>query len=317
MLRNAVKSRSETRSGPSGPPAWAWPIIFWGSVASVILLFVVPTPWCWLMLVALVPLIHGSHDVLHKAPGSSAIRRLHQAMAETLGYALQGMNMEVVRPSHLCHHSAGRAQDGFMPDLYWSARHLYGYVVYYANLLILPATFHQLAGYARLLLPPRWIAPNFPESLPERITPAYLRNQLAVTLFVVYAIAVGGLERAIVYELALCLVWNLGQNVAHYGLSAPSPATDRVCARTYLLPWPLSWLTFGSTSHFLHHADMRIPGEQLYREDRIRAAESAYAIAVHRHYGVWPYLRDVARQFRGPLREHDLSTDWIVRTDAQ
>jgi fatty acid desaturase len=270
------------------------------------------------MLLGIVPLIHGSHDVLHKSSSTHIAGRLHQAVAETLSYAAQGMNMEIVRPSHLSHHRSGRADGGFMPDLHWSARHLYGYVVYYANLLLLPALFHQFAGYARLFVGPHRLSPDFPESMPQKITPAYIRNQAAVTVFVVYALVVGGLIRTAVYETVLCLVWSLGQNVAHYGLRAPDPTTERVCARTYLLPWPLSWLTFGSTSHFLHHADMRVPGAQLYREDHIKAAENAYGITVRRYYGVWPYLRDVAKQFRGPLRGSDLSTEWIAsaRTDS-
>ncbi len=310
-MRFAAGARREE----SDLPLAAWMFIFWGSVASAFLLFLLPAPWCWLMLAGIVPLIHGSHDVLHRGPSGGVVQRLHQGAAETLGYAVQGMNMEIVRPSHLYHHKTGRGDESFMPDLHWSTRRLYGHVQYYANLLVLPALSCQVLGFARLVMSPRRLVPKFPESVPKTIGVPYLRNQLAVVAFIAFALSVGGITRAAVYEVVLCVVWSVGQNVAHYGLKGPDSSTDRVCARTYFLPWPLSWLTFGSTSHFLHHADMRIPGGELYREDHIRAAEAAYDITVRRYYGLTPYLRDLLAQFRGPLRESSLDTDWIVPTD--
>jgi fatty acid desaturase len=306
-----MRALDRTHRAFSAPPRLAWLLIFWGSVASALLFFALPSPWHWLMLLGLVPLIHGSHDVLHMGPAHGLVSRFHRAAAETLGYAVQGMNMEIVRPSHLYHHKTGRGDDSFMPDLEWSARRLYGHVRYYANLLFLPAVAVQILGFARLAMGPRRLAPNFPESIPEKVGVAYVRNQLAVVAFMTYALWFGGLGRAVVFEAVLCIVWSLGQNVAHYGLRGPDSSTDRVCARTYLLPWPLNWLTFGSTSHFLHHADMRIPGSELYREDHIQAAESTFGINVRRYYGAGPYFRDLFRQFRGPLRESDLKVDWV------
>lgn len=297
-------------------PVWVSVCIFWASVVSVIGFFALPDPWCWLGLLAIVPLIHGSHEVLHGTLLSARVRprvaSAHRALAETVGFAVQGMNLELLRPAHLHHHQTGRDDDGFVPDLRWSARRMNALVRYYANLLGLPAAAFQLAGFARLLLPPSRLPFMFPDLMPQRLTGAYIRNQAAVVMFVAYALVVGGTERTLAYELVFCFVWSVQQNVAHYGLRGPDRTTDRVCARTYLLPWPLNWLTFGSTSHFLHHANMRVPGRELYREDNIRTAEVEYGVAVRRCYGLWPYARDLARQFRGPLNERDLTFDWLA-----
>jgi fatty acid desaturase len=315
-----VKPSTITASIWYCPPPIVGICIFWASCVCVLGLFLVPTPWCWLCLLAIVPLIHGAHEVLHNSllPRTGRLargRRLHQRTAEAVGFALQGMNIELLRPAHLHHHRFGRHDEGYAPDVGAAKRPLYGTIRYYIALVGLPAAAWQAAGFARLLAPPRLLPFRVPIEFKATLTRRYVGDQVAVAGFFAYAVLAGGVGRLLLYEFTLCFIWSVQQNVAHYGLRGIDRDTDRVCSRTYLLPWPFSWVTFGSTSHFLHHADMGVPGRLLYERSALERAERELLVIVERQRGLRAYLLDLVRQFKGPVDEPELSTSWMVRSE--
>ena len=289
-------------------------LLGWLLMASVLLL---PAPWCWVGLVGLIPVIHGGHDVLHGMGRADASRwaSIHQSMLRLAASASQGMNLELLYGAHIHHHRYGRHDEGYAPDAgspgWWSA----ATARYYISLVGLPALQWQVAGFARVLAPSRTCRLLQRFDAARSISGQFVLNQAAIVVWWGTALAIAGWQRLLVMELALCFVWSVQQNVAHYGIKGIDETTDRLCSRSYYLPWPLNWLTFGSTAHFLHHADMRVPPSQLYDDELLSRAEGELEVLVKREYGLWPYLRDLLRQFKGPVRDCELVTDWLVGCD--
>jgi len=300
-------------------PPLAGIAIFWASCVGFLAAFWLPMPWSWILgVVAIEPILYGSHEALHGhfVPRHSRLGgRKHQEIAAVVGTALQGMNLYLLRPAHLHHHRYGRYDDGYAPDVAPTKPTLLNRLHYYVYLIGLPGLLWQGAGFARLL--------RRPENLPflakinfrERLDRRYFVAQGCVIATLAYLIAVGGFAAFAAFEVTFCLLWSVQQNIAHYGLRGVDPETDRVCARSYYLPWPLNWITYGSTAHFLHHADTSVPAWELYDEAPLRRAEDRLGISVVTQYGVWPFLRDAFKQFKGPIRVHDLETTWMQASD--
>jgi fatty acid desaturase len=118
--------------------------------------------------------------------------------------------------------------------------------------------------------------------------------------------------RFAVYEVIFCLVWSLLQNAPHYGLHGFDANSDRVCAHTYIVGPVSRLMTFGSTSHFAHHVDMGIPGPFLQEDDTLREIEERVGVAIVRKTGIFSFVVDVLRQFKGPLSEEELEASWCV-----
>ncbi|TDU06614.1 hypothetical protein EDD99_5177 [Streptomyces sp. 846.5] len=139
---------------------------------------------------------------------------------------------------------------------------------------------------------------------------------MALTIaYPIYYIAMAGLPVFIGFWFGLCFLWCIQQNIAHYGLTGIDPSTDRVCAHTYYLPKPFSWITYGSTAHFLHHADMSLRASDLYSPEKLGRVEERLRLTIRPKYGITPYVVDIVKQFRGPVAVSDLTLDWVAELD--
>ena len=274
-----------------------------------------------LTLFAFIPVFYGSHEALHFSlfawrDVNPRVGVIINEIACAIGFALQGMNFRLLRPAHIAHHALGRYEEGYAPDVAGEAPAFTDYVRYYITLLGLPAFQWQAAGFLSLAMPPSRlpISRKIPIAKDHSFIPTAVA-QLLVIGFWVYAIAIAGPGRATVYLIAMSILWSLLQNVAHYGLKGFDPATDRVCAHTYILQTPFRYITFGSLSHLAHHVDMHIPGLLLQREDVAQAIEQRLAIKIKPKHGIIAFIIDILRQFRGPLPESALHCSWIQPTE--
>lgn len=288
-------------------------LIFSLGVAGLVVAPQLPGYWPVLLALASIePIIYGTHEALHAEDGTVEEPGVYfPKHLATVGMSLQFMNIEILRVAHLFHHRTGRYGDGWAPDVTPGPPTALQKIHYYAGLVFLPAFMWQGAC---------WIRPLFPLSRQPHLTGIgyrghagfrYLIGQLLVVAYIAYFISSSSLIVFILYWLGFGVLWSLQQNIAHYGLRGFDSATDRVCARTYLLPAPARWITFGSTSHFLHHVDQTLGSEQLNDPEALIRAESHFGIVVVRKVGLAPYIRDILRQFKGPMPAKDLTLEWI------
>jgi fatty acid desaturase len=146
-----------------------------------------------------------------------------------------------------------------------------------------------------------------PSKIPFAVVQAFVASVILLFVFD------GGVVKFVIFEVAFCFMWSIFQNVAHYGLCGIDPATDRLCARTYILEKPFRVLTFGSFSHFAHHADMQIPGAYLHKIEVLSTLENELGIELEVKRGIWELAADLVRQFKGPLTEAELTSSWIKK----
>ena len=136
-------------------------IFFWISCVCVILGFWVSQPVISAILLAFnLSILYSSHEALHdtllpRHGKGATLRNFHSGLALTIGFALQGMNFQLLRPAHLHHHTYGRYDDGWAPDVFPHPPTFGDRVRYYINLCGYPALWWQLAGFARLVVPPK------------------------------------------------------------------------------------------------------------------------------------------------------------------
>ncbi len=280
--------------------------------------FCLAHPLSYVLLVFVIPVFYGAHEALHdtlvpRTGFMARTRSVHNELAALVGFAIQGMNVNLLRPAHLHHHAFGRYDEGYSPDVVPDRPTLADRVRYYVSLCGLPAIAWQFAGYAVLIAPPSrlpfLVNIRFPQPL---LTRRYCIHQLAVILFTVFAIAMGGWLKWLVFQGIFCLAWSLLQNVSHYRLRGNDPITDRVCARTYILERPFRLLTFGSTSHLAHHVDPDTPGLLLHTSQVLAQTERRLGVGVRITRGVFRFGLDVLRQFQGPVPARELETSWAV-----
>ena len=297
-------------------PLWSV-LFFWFSCAVVIAGFFIHHPISYLLLMFIWPVYHGTHEALHdtlipQIGITSKWRSAHNSLALLVGFGLQGMNFRLLRPSHLVHHAHGRYDEGYAPEIISEKISLKTRFQYYSTLIGLPALANQLAGFVILVFPrPHAIFKQHipfdqePSKIPFAVVQAFVASVLFIFVFE------GGVVKFVVFEIAFCFMWSVFQNVAHYGLCGIDPATDRLCARTYVLEKPFRVLTFGSFSHFAHHVDMQIPGAHLHKREVLNTLENELGIELEIKRGICALVADLFRQFKGPLTETELSSSWI------
>src|SRR6476620_6170338 len=83
--------------------------VFWISCAFVLLGFRIPGVLGAALLMFMIPVFFGAHEALHDTlipmAGWAAVgRSTHNHVACIVGFALQGMNIHLLRPGHLHHH---------------------------------------------------------------------------------------------------------------------------------------------------------------------------------------------------------------------
>lgn len=286
-------------------------VLYWICIGVVPFSFLLPAPVFWIVaIVAVEVVIFGSHEALH----ATVSRRITPGLGECaaiFGYAVQGMNFYLLRPAHMRHHQLGRYDEGYAPDVVVGKPKLWQRLHYYAILVSAAALAYQLAGLCGIV-----------GSKSKRFRAAKVSRtkwaaaQVAVVLFWLVSYILGGWLKVVIYESIFAFLWSLQQNVSHYGLEGVDPVTDRICANTYYLPWPLNLVTFGSTSHFLHHARPELEGTRLYVRDELIVVERRLGIQVAEKHGVTPFIFDLFRQFHGPIPESQLTTDWLVANDV-
>lgn len=281
-------------------------IVYWVCVVLAPLTFLLPISVFWaLAIVAIEIVIYGSHEALHATVNRRPIYGMGE-LAAVLGFAVQGMNFYLLRPAHMRHHQLGRYDQGYAPDVLIGVPKLWQRIHYYAVLIGVAGVAYQLAGLGAIR--GRWDK-RFRSA---KVTYAkWGAAQLAVIVFFLISFELGGPMKVLIFETVFVFLWSLQQNVSHYGIQGIDAVTDRVCAYTYYLPWPLNMLTFGSTSHLLHHARPDLDGSRLYDRLELEAVERKLGIEVAEKTGLRPFIFDLLRQFRGPVRESDLSVDWI------
>lgn len=292
--------------------------VFWVSFCVVVAGFFAKGIGSYFLLFAVIPLFYGTHEAVHDTliPREGLVsrnRKWHNEIVLLLGFAVQGMNYQAVGPSHFNHHALGRFDEGYAPDVAGSVITHREKLEYFLTLLGLPALANQLGCFALVFLPPE--RAGYSLKLQFRRMHAlfpYSVSQLVVGAFLVGMALVGGLAKFVIFELSFCLLWSLLQNVSHYGLKGFDPFTDRVCARTYILPPLLRVLTFGSTAHLAHHVDMQIPGAYLHKPEVIEEVEARIGARIAVSWGIKPFVIDVCRQFRGPVLERDLTLSWLL-----
>lgn len=288
--------------------------IFW--VATGLLLGSFLLPWwvgIFVALVAVEPIIYATHEALHVEANRDEDPDLYAPrVIAVLGMAFQLQNIEILRLAHLFHHRMGRYGDGWAPDITLARPSVKERIRYYAGLTLVPAVAWQVACIVRpflsLALQPYLIKIGYK----DRVNGRYLLAMSLSVLFPAYCIATAGIVQFSVFWLGMSVLWCLQQNIAHYSLRGVDPVTDRVCAHTYYLPRPFSWITYGSTSHFLHHADVSLRATKLYSEYELNRTESRLGVTVIPKYGIWPYLSDIFKQFRGPVPVSDLTLVWAA-----
>lgn len=290
------------------------PIVFWLSFALVILGFAFDGITSYALLLFVVPIFFGSHEALHgtlclSRTRNAASRRCND-IALVAGMAVQFMNPVLLRASHLVHHADGRHGDGYAPDVIAGKPSIWDHVRYYSYLMGVAALLQQASSMLLLIVQPN--ALPFTNYVPVRTRAwTYRNSQLLVIAAATLGIIVGGLSKFAFYECLVCFSWSVLQNAAHYGLRGIDANTERVCARTIVLGEPFHSLTFGATAHLAHHVIAGVPGLRL-REPEVQAyiaQELQLSPLIER--GISRYALAILRQFKGPLSEQDLTTEWI------
>ncbi|GAA4536485.1 fatty acid desaturase [Amycolatopsis samaneae] len=293
--------------------------MFWGAACALMAAPLLPW-WICLMLAlcAFEVVIYATHEALHiETNGDSSPGLYAPRVIATVGMSFQLQNIEILRLAHLFHHRMGRYGDGWAPDVSIGKATFAQRARYYASLTFLPAVAWQVACLIRPVLPLSAQPYLTHIGYKMRVSLRFMLAWCLVVSYVVYFTYFGGVWTFLAYWVCLCFMWSIQQNIAHYGLTGVDPVTDRVCAHTYYLPRPFSWITYGSTAHFLHHANMQIGAIDLYSTDELKKVEDHLGLTVVPKYGLWPYLGDILRQFRGPVEVSKLTLDWVSRVDRQ
>src|SRR5437867_3169130 len=146
-----ITNRPVTNSCRSAPASGV--VIFWASCVAVLSGFLIHHPISFFSFVFIIPLLYGSHEALHdtlipREGFSSVGRSVHNGFALVIGFALQGMNFRILRPSHLHHHAFGRYDDGYAPDIVQTRPTARNIVRYYLSLCGFNTLLLQASGFA-------------------------------------------------------------------------------------------------------------------------------------------------------------------------
>jgi fatty acid desaturase len=254
----------------------------------------------------------GGHAAIHRSlfPCTTPLRRVVNEFILCGAYMCHLMNYQLIVPAHLLHHSWGRT-DPLSRDIVTEKPSVFMFGRYYTSLLFIPAVYWSWLSLWRLFRRPfSKIQTNrdgkrFHFELPYIVPQALVLGFMLASLI---ANPVGFL----LYWFVSAVFWNVMQNVAHYGLSGFDNHTERLAARTYFVGPIVKRLTYGALAHLPHHVFMDIPGLALDHPRTIAAVESEIESQVFITYGFAAYLRDVFRQFKGPVMIKNLTTDWLV-----
>lgn len=261
---------------------------------------------------SIVPIIHGSHAAIHRTLVKPLKRTpksiLFNECFAFIGYGFQFMNYDLLRTAHLHHHFEGRLDQLGAPDVWYRRPNLVVYLKYYLNLIIFPALYWQLMSIAIVFVPNIHSKTRFKFRIKKYGNVLVLAfNAVLVYIF----IHKGGLIKFAIYDIFICIIWSVSQNVAHYGLRGRDEFTNKICAHTYFVEPFFNLLTFGSLSHLAHHLYMDIPGELLNTETVIKRVEKRLNLKVEIKYGIISYLKDLCAQFKGPISSDSLKESWF------
>ena len=256
----------------------------------------------------------GSHAALHKT--LFKVRGKWSFFAnETvllLAYGLQLLNYQMIFDGHMRQHHRDGRNDPRTNDIADGPLNMRSYAKYYVGLIFVPYLYWLTIGFLRSV----YVVRKRSETRSGRRFAPYLLPplvpQLLILAYIVTALLLNPIH-FIVYFVTTTLLWNLLQNVAHYGLSGETRRLNAIAARSYRVNWVVRLITFGSLAHVEHHVFPNVPGYQLSSDSmQLRVAEKIGAPPIHR-IGTLTFLKDVLTQFKGPIARETLSTAWYEK----
>jgi hypothetical protein len=275
-------------------------------------LFILPFPISLVSLAGFLILNFGGHAAIHRSllPHHWRYEKILHELILLGSYAFHFSNYHYLVPAHIRHHVYGRADRHGEFDVVDRQPAAIDFVKYYVFLVFVPFSYWSVLNVVKLFRHPLRVRYSLPNSRRVRFRLPYCIPALcslsafavaayhsAVTLFLYFAIS--------------AIIWNVLQNVAHYGLGPLDEHLGTLASRTYLVELPFRVLTFGSLAHLPHHFDMNIPGALLHEPSTIKRVEAGLGAKIEIVYGIRGYLKDVVRQFRGPVSRENLSTGWL------
>lgn len=290
-------------------------VLFIISILAIIFSFLIESNYSCLLWFFLFPLFYGCHAAVHRTliPLSTFNYKKSVMVNEVLlmlGYSLQLMNFQLIRPAHIHHHIKGRHDETSSFDVLSHKPKLIDYIRYYTILLFAPSLYWQIFGFVYLVFPKLKKVSRFNYSKDTTKIP-YWTPQLIIAGFIVFALYFGGIIKFGAFFICLTLMWNLLQNVSHYGLKGYDEFSTAICANTYIVSAFFRLLTYGSLSHVMHHAEMNIPGEYLHKEQLLRDIENKIGYHINKKIGFHYFLFDVFKQLKGPKTVNDLKIEWL------
>ena len=290
-------------------------ILFAISISAITLSFLITHPLSYILWSFIIPIFYGTHAAVHSTliPIGLIRKSRYGKVNEILmgiGYAFQFMNYQLISPAHVHHHLNGRYDEVGAPDVLNHKPTLKDKVWYYFTLLFAPSAFWQVASYLYIFFPSLKRKSRI-EFNKYSFRYNYLIAQIGITFLIIFMLYFGGIIKSLLFLLTLTLIWNLLQNVSHYSLKGIDKKSNLVCANTYIVGDFFRLITFGSLSHLAHHVDMKIPGEYLHTLPVLTKTEQKIDLKIKPKIGVVAFIKDVFRQFRGPLMPHQLTTEWL------
>lgn len=275
-------------------------------------LFILPFPFGLVSLLGFLILNFGGHEAMHR--GLLPHHWRHEKILHELillgSYTFHFSNYHYLVPSHIRHHVYGRTDRHGEFDVVDRQPTATDFVKYYAFLIFVPFTFWSILNIVQLFRHPLRVRYKLPNYRRLRFRLPYCVPALcSVCAFTVAAYH--SAATLLVYFATSAIIWNVLQNVAHYGLGPLDDHLGTLASRTYLVEAPFRALTFGSLAHLPHHFDMNIPGYLLHEPSTIKRVEAELGGTIEIVYGIREYLKDVVRQFRGPVSLDKLSRGWL------
>lgn len=283
------------------------PALYWAAVAASFFTLTRGSLLALLSLPLLLIVHHGSHETFHGSliPGDWPAARQLNGLSGLIGCTLIGHNFILMRWSHMSHHACGRLEPEFTIDQSSRNRGLIGLMRYYIHLVGASSVMHEFTGYLLPCIPTcsRYLDGGGGDLIFRSWR--FLLVQAIVLAMTVVLLLTGGwyfvLSRALFH-----VVWGLGQNVAHYGISARFEPGMEAAARSYRVNAAMSFLYFGANfRHAEHHAFPNIPGILLSHSRVAAAFQEIYGFELDYRHGMREYFKDMARQFKGPFGDEN------------
>ncbi|HEX8535120.1 MAG TPA: hypothetical protein VF662_13220 [Allosphingosinicella sp.] len=282
------------------------------TIATPAAVLLMPAYFLPLSLFLFLLLNFGGHAALHRSlvPIRGSGHALLAEMVSLFAYASQLLNYQLITAAHINHHAVGR-NEPLTVDIVAEPPGPAAVAAYYFRLICVPHAYWFGRGFWDSAL-----EPMARRSSSGRVRLLYRLPKIAAQLFVL-AFTLAGLclnpVHFLLYFVGIGFLFNVLQNVAHYGLTGVDRRTHAYAAYTYVVGPLARRITYGSLAHLPHHVFMKRSGLVLHHDTVIESVERRLGFGFRVKYGLRAYLADVIRQFRGPVERARLSEDWMAR----